>query len=71
MTNFNESLQFKNLSISNFQNVSITGEVARYNGYSFTGGLVPLRDFNPNTADAGTVRQVLATLIGDLMKPKA
>jgi hypothetical protein len=78
MTDFRESIGFKSLSIIDVQTASVTGEVARYGGWSFTSGFNPgvsgsagNRSFNPNTANTSEVRNALATLLMDLYKPKS
>lgn len=61
---------FGNLSVGNFQNLSVTtGE--NYSGLmSFTASFTPSRSLNPGETTAANIARVLATLIMDLYKPR-
>lgn len=62
---------FPALSLTNIQSTSVTGEVARYGGFSFTGGFIQKWELNGNTANEAEVRQVLCTLIATLFKDRS
>ena len=62
-------VSFQALSVTDFHGKSATeGYIGRFGAFSFTSGLTPLYDFNPNTAAADDVKRVLATLILHLFK---
>lgn len=59
---------FPTLSMTSIENTSITGEVARYGGFSITNGFVQKWEIDPSAANLADVRQTLCTLIGVLFK---
>lgn len=76
-TNYNENISFRSASLLNIQANSITGQVARFGGWSFLGGFNPgvtssgtNRAFDPNNATLPEIRNVLATFMMDFLKPR-
>lgn len=61
---------FPCLSFTGIESTSITGEVARYGGFSITNGFVQKWEIDPSSANLADVRQTLCTLIGVLFKDR-
>lgn len=59
-------VRFKNISIANYDTVSLAGQWDLANGYSMTSAVTLSRTFNPATATTVQLGAVLAALLTDL-----
>lgn len=77
MTEFRETIGFKNLSAIDFQTKSCTGQGdIRFGNWSLIGGFTQATAngvgnyrFNPNTANLSDIRNTLAQMIVELYSP--
>lgn len=69
-TLLSDTVVFNSVSMMDYHTKSVTANGATCGIYSMNTSFAPLRTFNPNTTDAGTVARVLSTLIMDLCKPR-